>query len=63
MTEKDKSSAESIEGQVVPKNPIGGQGGIRNRGMSEESDKQRNTLRPTEDSALSDLDDWSPEDK
>lgn len=71
MTEKEQNASEanneargeSIEGQILPKNPIGGQGKIRNRGMSEESDKQRNTTRPTEDAALSNLDDWSPKKK
>ena len=44
------------EGQVIPKRRvIGGVGGIRNPGMSEEADRQRTTLRPTEDEALTNL--------
>lgn len=63
MSDNTERKAESIEGQILPKNQIGGQGKIRNRGMSEESDRQRNTLRPTEDIASEDLEDWSPNKK
>jgi len=58
--EKEKKP-QPPERRVLPRNRIGGPGGIRNRGMSEFSDTTRNTDRPTEDDALQSLEEWFPQ--
>jgi hypothetical protein len=61
QNEQEEEFPTTPEGEVLPKRrKIGGAGGIRNPGMSESADKQRITLRPTEDEALAAIEKQKP---